>query len=724
MHVLKPLSDIRVPAPLPDETYRFAASGIEKTFVGLKAVLAAADISKAGDRHAGLAAPDEVTREAARSILASLTLEHLYTHPLTDAKGEVDSIMRVNYDVDLAAYESMASWTLGDLKNELLKRPGNEVARLGRGLTGPMAAAVAKLCDIHELIFIARKINRPSKARTRLGAPGTLSSRIQPNHPTDDVRSIELQMLWSLSLGGGDALIGINPAIDTVDNISNILRHVDKVRRRTGAPTQICVLAHVKTQLGCLEQGAPVEVIFQSLAGTDATLISEFDVTVDLLDRAYQTMRERGPLANEAEQFMYFETGQGSEFTYAKHDGVDMTTLEACCYGLARRYDPYMVNNVTGFIGPETHADDREMVISNLQDHFMGKLLGVPMGMAPCFTLHAGVTNEGQQMATAMLTAAGANYYMDVCLGADRMLAYFDTSAHDVQTLREVHGKRPAAEYLEWAKTKGIFVENDGRVERGPAFGMAEALAESPRVFEELVRATPLALGFDVAGPRPVDKVSRELRWHQAVARAAAMSELRIDELMKVAPFQLLETSAKNHAEHLALPARGSTLSIASAEKVGPEKHSVVILVADGLSAEAVHANIPDLLPVLVDSLSARNISTGTPRLVRYGRVKLAEEVADRLDARLVVYLLGERPGGDATSSRSLSAYLCLRVPEESLDEARAFSGNAGIRFEYTVISNIYAGGGLPPAEAAAVIVDKVTKILERKAAGNRLDAA
>jgi ethanolamine ammonia-lyase small subunit len=202
------------------------------------------------------------------------------------------------------------------------------------------------------------------------------------------------------------------------------------------------------------------------------------------------------------------------------------------------------------------------------------------------------------------------------------------------------------------------------------------------------------------------------------------MSELQIETLQRAIPFQVLETTAKTHAEHLGLPARGATLASASARALAAEKFPVVILVADGLSAEAVHANIPDLLPVLVDGLSARGISTGTPRIAKYGRVKLAEEVADRLDARLVVYLLGERPGGDATSSRSLSAYLCLRVPEESLADAKVFSGNAAIRFEYTVISNIYAGGGLPPVEAAAVIVDKVTKILERKAAGNRLDAA
>jgi ethanolamine ammonia-lyase large subunit len=277
---------------------------------------------------------------------------------------------------------------------------------------------------------------------------------------------------------------------------------------------------------------------------------------------------------------------------------------------------------------------------------------------------------------------------------------------------------------LEWAKTKGIFVEKDGNVERGPAFGNVEALCESSRGFTDLVRATPIALGFDVAGPRPADTVSRELRWHQAVARAAAMSELRIDELQRVTSFQVLETKAHTHAEHLGLPARGASLSEACAATLMPEDNAVVILVADGLSAEAVHANIPDLLPVLVDGLAARGISTGRPRLAKYGRVKLAEEVVDRLDARLVVYLLGERPGGDATSSRSLSAYLCLRVPEESLPKAIAFSGNAAIRYEYTVISNIYAGGGLPPVEAAAVIIDKVTRILERKAAGNRLDAA
>src|SRR5437660_11891084 len=185
-----------------------------------------------------------------------------------------------------------------------------------------MAAAVAKLCDVHELIFLARKICHPTKARTLLGSAGTLSSRIQPNHPTDDPRGIALLCYWSLSLGGGDALIGLNPATDTVDNISSLLRNLDQVRRRAGAPTQICVLSHIKTQLACLERGAPVEVMFHSLAGTERTNLSEFDISVDLLDHASRTMAAKGPLKNEAEQFMYFETGQGSEFTYGKHNGI------------------------------------------------------------------------------------------------------------------------------------------------------------------------------------------------------------------------------------------------------------------------------------------------------------------------------------------------------------------------------------------------------------------
>src|SRR5439155_17562502 len=276
------------------------------------------------------------------------------------------------------------------------------------------------------------------------------------------------------------------------------------------------------TQLACLVAGAPLEITFQSLAGTEQTNLTEFDITIDLLDEAYRTMATRGPLRDVAAQFMYFETGQGSEFTYRKHNGIDMTTTEALCYGLARRYDPFMVNNVTGFIGPEPHLDNFEMIISNLQDHFMGKLLGVPMGMAPYYTLHSKITLESQQMAAEMLAAEGANYYMDVCLNTDRMLAYFDTSGHDDQTLREIHGKRHAPEYEQWALAKGILSRTGPEgVGRGPHWGNPRLFCDSEKEFQELLRAAPAMYGFQHAGPRPADLVSREVRLNQAAAREA-----------------------------------------------------------------------------------------------------------------------------------------------------------------------------------------------------------
>ena len=742
MSQLTDLAAIEVPEPRPDQVYTASAFDRMVSFSGLKALLGAADYSKAGDRHAGLAASSESVREFARLILSDLTLQHLFDHPLTDDAGRVDSVMRVNYDIDRAVFASIAAMTVGELKDHLLGATGLEVERIGRGLTGVMAAAVAKLCDVHELILIARKVSCPTRARTLLGSSGTLSSRLQPNHPTDDPRGITLLIYWGLSLGAGDALIGVNPALDTVENVTSLLVHLDKLRRKTGVPTQLCVLGHIKTQLACLDRGVPVEILFQSLAGTEKTNLLEFDITVDLLDRGYRTMAERGALAGQAEQFMYFETGQGSEFTYHKHNGIDMTTTEALCYGLARRYDPFMVNNVTGFIGPETHLDNFEMIVSNLQDHFMGKLLGLPMGMAPCYTLHSNIHLEGQQIATELLTAAGANYYMDVCLNTDRMLAYFDTSGHDDQTLREIHGRLPAPEYLEWAIERGIFARDPGgTVLRGPHWGNLRRWCDSDAEFQELLAATPATYGLDSAGPRPINRVSRELRLNQAIAREATRAELRVSEVQQIVDrtlrvrrahgaghdlgdaIRVLESQATTKDAHLNSPALGAELSQRSLLELAPEHRQVQIVISDGLSAEAVHHNIEGLLPILIDGIEERRVSVGRPLLVRYGRVKLAEQIAERVACDLIVYLIGERPGGDARASRSLSAYLVYRLADAAVQaQAAEFSGNRAIRFEYTVISNIYTGG-LPAAEAAAVIVEKVTDILRHQAAGNRLEA-
>lgn len=719
---LRSLADIAVPVPPAEQVYRQRFFDHEFTFHGLKRLLGAADYSKAGDRHAGLAAATEMEREAARAILSGLTVQHLFDHPLTDDRGLIDAVMVVNYDIDRTTFEAIAHLTLGELKDRLLRASGTEIQQIGKALTGVMAAALAKLCDVHELIYVARKICKPTRARTLLGTPGTLSSRLQPNHPTDDPRGITFLVYLGLSLGAGDALIGVNPAVDTVDNVSGILRQLDQQRRRLGVPTQICVLAHIKTQLICLERGAPVEILFQSLAGTEATN-KEFDITVELLDHGYRVMAEKGPLGKSAPQFMYFETGQGSEYTYGKHHGIDMATTEALCYGLARRYDPFMVNNVTGFIGPETHLDDVEMILSNLQDHFMGKLLGLPMGMAPCYTLHANITLEGQQIATELLTAAGANYFMDVGLNVDRMLAYFDTSGHDDQTLREVQGRGPAPEFLAWGLERGIFVRDaQGRVARGPRWGDPRQFCESDSEYEELRANTPALYGLENAGPRPANAVARQVRMHQSVGRAAIHAELRIDELQRIAPFRVVTTAAASREAHLGSPDLGARLAEQSRAWLAPEYRQVQVVVSDGLSAEAVHHNLPDLLPILIEGLTERGISLGQPIAARYGRVKLAEPLAERLQCDLIVYLIGERPGGDAHASRSMSAYLAYRLGAAGVQqEAARFSGNPAVRFEYTVISNIYPGS-LPPAEAAALLVEKACAILAHQAAGNRLE--
>lgn len=709
---LRPLSEIVVPPPHADEEYSCTFQGERFAFLGLKALLGAADHDKAGDRHAGLAARNEVEREMARQLLSDLTLRHLYERPLLTLDGRIDEVVRLSYDFDQAHFlEHLAHLTVGDLKDRLLACADSaEIARIGRSIPAVVAAALAKLCDVHELILIAKRIANPTRARTTLGLPGALSSRLQPNHPTDDPRGLEMLVYTGLSMASGDALIGLNPAIDTVAHVSELHRLLDRLRRETGAPTQICVLAHVRTQLECLAAGAPVEVLFQSLAGTERTNKEEFDIDVALLDRAWATMAERGALAGVAKQFTYFETGQGSEFSYAKHEGIDMTTTESLCYTLARRYDPFMVNNVTGFIGPETHYDDREMIVANLQDHFMGKLLGLPMGMAPCFTLHANITLEGQQMATQLLTAAGANYYMDVCLNTDRMLAYFDTSAHDDQSLREVHERECTPEYADWAIARGILSRDakSGKLTRGPRWGDPTQFCPKERLVE-LSAATPSLYGLEHAGPRPRNAVSRSVRANNAWARRAVRTDLDADKLNKITPMRAITTTARNRPAHLSAPSLGARLSAESAAALSPETSKVQIVVADGLSAEAIHHNIPGLLAPLMEGLEARGITCGQPLLARFGRVKLAEHIAERLNAELVVMLIGERPGGSAAAACSMSAYLAYRVADEG-------------RYEYTVVSNIYEQG-LPPLTAVPLLATRISQILQHRAAGNRLEA-
>jgi ethanolamine ammonia-lyase large subunit len=351
------------------------------------------------------------------------------------------------------------------------------------------------------------------------------------------------------------------------------------------------------------------------------------------------------------------------------------------------------------------------MIVSNLQDHFMGKLIGLPMGMAPCYTLHSEITMEGQQIAAELLSAAGANYFMDVYLGIDRMLAYFDTAGHDDQTMREIYGLKPAPEYLAWAVSRGIFFEDDdGELVRGPNWGNPRIFCKNEAAFQALVTKVPAAYGLENAGPRPADHVSRAVKANLAVAREAIYAEMEPQYLGRMA-FRRVATAAETKAAHLNDPEKGARLPESERAKLKAEAADVQIIVSDGLSAEAVHHNIPSLLPVLVESLEARSINVGQPILAPHGRVKLAEEIGDTLKPQLVINLIGERPGGDAIASRSLSAYLAYRVGEAGSDA----------RYEYSVISNIYSGG-LPPEGAGRLIAERASEILTYKAAGNRLE--
>jgi ethanolamine ammonia-lyase large subunit len=396
-------------------------------------------------------------------VLSELTLGDLRAHPV--APLDDDEVSRViDAGVDKAVHREIAGWSVGELRDWLLADGTTTEAmrRMSRGLTAEMAAAVAKLCTNLDLVYAARRLPVTTRARTTVGLPGRLSTRLQPNHPTDDPRGITASIYEGLAYGAGDALIGINPCIDDVENVTALLRLTAELITRWRIPTQNCVLAHVTTQMRALERGAPMDILFQSLAGTEAA-INSFGITVAMLDEASAMIRERGTLrphdGGGGRHLMYFETGQGSELSAGAHGGADQVTLEARCYGLARRYDPFLVNTVVGFIGPEYLADGRQIVRAGLEDHFMGKLLGVPLGADACYTNHADADQNDCDTLATLLTTAGCNYFMGVPAGDDVMLSYQCTSYHDGATLRQLLGLRPAPEFEAWMVEHGLMAE-------------------------------------------------------------------------------------------------------------------------------------------------------------------------------------------------------------------------------------------------------------------------
>jgi ethanolamine ammonia-lyase large subunit len=428
---------------------RHTIDGVTYTFESLKDLLAKATAARSGDELAGVAARSSVERIAAQMTLADLPLAAFLREPIIPY--DVDEVSRLICDThDLAAFAPVASLTVGGFRDALLsdETTTESLAALAPGLTPEMVAAVSKLMRVQDLIAVARKVCVVTRFRTTVGLPGRLSTRLQPNHPTDDPLGIAAAIVDGLLLGSGDAVIGINPVGDNVASTAKLLRLIDSVRQRYSIPTQSCVLAHVTTQLAALEQGAPVDLVFQSVAGTELANTS-FGINLALLDEANQAARalHRGEAGANV---MYFETGQGSALSANAHHGVDQQTCEARAYAVARHFSPMLVNTVVGFIGPEYLYDGKQILRAGLEDHFCGKLLGLPMGCDICYTNHAEADQDDMDTLLTLLGAAGVNYIMGIPGADDIMLQYQSTSFHDALYLRSTLGLRPAPEFEAW----------------------------------------------------------------------------------------------------------------------------------------------------------------------------------------------------------------------------------------------------------------------------------
>lgn len=434
--------------------YAATVQGRSFNFRNLKTLMAKASPRRAADELAGLAADSEVERVIAQRVLAEVPLKAFIEEPLI--APEHDEVSRLILDRhDDAAFAPVAALTVGEFRDWLLADSG-DLSALAAGLMPEMAAAVSKIMRNQDLIAVARRCRVVTCFRDTIGLPGRLSTRLQPNHPTDDPRGIAASILDGLLYGSGDAVIGINPATDNLDNVLILLNQLDEIISRHEIPTQSCVLSHVTTSMELMRRGAPVDLVFQSIAGTEAANCS-FGIDLALLREAKAMAESLGRGGNH---LMYFETGQGSALSANAHHGVDAQTCEARAYAVAREFSPLLVNTVVGFIGPEYLYDGKQIIRAGLEDHFCGKLLGLPMGCDICYTNHAEADQNDMDNLLTLLGVAGCNYIMGIPGADDIMLAYQSTSFHDALYLRQVLGLRPAPEFEAWLDRMGIF---DGR---------------------------------------------------------------------------------------------------------------------------------------------------------------------------------------------------------------------------------------------------------------------
>ena len=438
------------------------------TFSDLRTLMARASPRRSGDELAGVAAHSSQQRVAAQMALAELPLAHFMQELVVPY--EDDEVTRLIVDThDASAFARVAHLTVGDFRNWLLGDEADTAAltALAPGLTPEMVAAVSKLCRVQDLVLIARKCHVVTRFRDTLGLPGRLATRLQPNHPTDDLAGIAASLLDGLLHGSGDAVIGINPATDNVPQVMRLLAMLDELIQRYDMPTQSCVLTHVTNTLQAIERGAPVDLVFQSIAGTEAANRG-FGIDLALLGEA----RAAAQSLQRGEHVMYFETGQGSALSAGAHHGCDQQTVEARAYAVARQFHPLLVNTVVGFIGPEYLYDGKQILRAGLEDHFCGKLLGLPMGCDVCFTNHAEADADDMDALLTLLCTAGVSFIMGVPGADDIMLNYQSTSFHDALVMRQLLGLRPAPEFDAWLERMGV-------TEPGETLRLTRALPEA-----------------------------------------------------------------------------------------------------------------------------------------------------------------------------------------------------------------------------------------------------
>lgn len=433
-------------------------------FKDLKDLLAKASPFRSGDALAGICAASYEERVAAQITLADVPLKNFLTEALVPY--EADEVTRLIIDGhDKKAFAPVSHFTAGELRDWLLSEQADEssLRELKMGLTPEMVAAVSKLMRNQDLIAVAKKITVVTRFRNTIGLKGRFSTRLQPNHPTDDPKGIAASMIDGLLYGSGDAVIGINPATDSPAAVTKLLNLIDTIRQQFDIPTQSCVLSHITTTIGLINNGAPVDLCFQSIAGTEQTN-SSFGLNLALLDEAYDAALslKRGTIGNNV---MYFETGQGSSLSANAHHGTDQQTCEVRAYAIARKYNPLLVNTVVGFIGPEYLYDGKQIIRAALEDHFCGKLMGLPMGVDVCYTNHAEADQDDMDNLLTLLGVAGCNFIMGIPGSDDIMLNYQSTSFHDALYLRKVLGLKPAPEFEDWLIRQSI-TDQKGKITR------------------------------------------------------------------------------------------------------------------------------------------------------------------------------------------------------------------------------------------------------------------